>query len=720
MAAATREQETIRGVLGTIVWRDQRGEFTIAKLQTFEGPIWVIKGALGGLVEGDSIAVSGEFVQDPRWGRQFKVSSAKPELPRSGAAIETYLSRAKIPGVGPKLAGKIVAQFGDATLDVITEAPEKLKSVSGLGARKLNALLEHLRPRLEEDKKWMALYGLPLSPAVIQAALKRWEGDAVRVLHRQPYRTMALRGVGFVTADRLARHLGLARDAPERVDAGLDHVLVTAASQGHTAPHASAVTHKAAALLELPEEQVIARVAHQLNAGELIRVEVDGEPHLAGRALHEHERRLASCMRGLLADADQTLSDEERQARVGRANRALGFELVGAQRRAVELGLTASVMVVTGGPGTGKTTLIQGLLAALAPDDPQVVLAAPTGRAARRLSESTGHDASTLHRLLEVDPVTGGFQRGATEPIAADLVIVDECSMLDVPLARALCEALPSACRLILVGDVDQLPSVGPGAVLQDLIACEAMPVCELTEVHRQAQQSSIIRSAHAVRRGAMPRSDAKDSSGDFFIVPRKDPQETLKTVVQIVRERLPARYGYDPLRDVQVLVPTHRGTLGTETLNEALMTALVDDRGAQRFGFREGEKVIQLRNNYELDIFNGDVGHVSALAEEAITVQFGERSVQLNAEAAAELRRAYAITVHKSQGSEYPAVVLVLHGQHHVMLQRNLLYTALTRARRFCVIVGTPSAIERAIQQTHAMRRHTLLRTFMREHRYL
>ncbi|HAN31216.1 MAG TPA: ATP-dependent RecD-like DNA helicase, partial [Myxococcales bacterium] len=426
--------------------------------------------------------------------------------------------------------------------------------------------------------------------------------------------------------------------------------------------------------------------------------------------------RFAEVISRLVQSRGPDIGAHQIEARIGLANEALGFELAGGQRRAIEDALRSQVMVVTGGPGTGKTTLIQGLLAALTPDGLDVALAAPTGRAARRLTESTGVEASTLHRLLEVDPFTRSFQRDRTRPIEADPVIVDECSMLDISIAKSLADALAPDCRLVLVGDVDQLPSVGPGAVLHDLITSQKLCVTRLDEIHRQASQSSIVRNAHLILAGQPPESDLRDSGGDFFMIPRVAPTEVIETVVQVVQDRLPSRYGFDPLRDIQVLVPTHRGSLGTETLNEALMQALVSDSSPARFGFRVGEKVIQLRNNYDLEIFNGDVGHVRQLLDDGLMVQFGQRTLTIPADQLGDLKRAYAITVHKSQGSEYPAVVLVLHGQHHLMLQQNLIYTALTRARRFCVIVGDPVAVQRAVGRQQAGRRQTLLKHLMLE----
>ncbi len=718
--------ERLCGELGRVLWSDPSTGFSIARLRMDDERVWVIKGDLGGLQSGERIEVGGRFVEDSRWGRQFRVQTARPVLPTTADGIARYLGAIGVRGVGKRTAERIVEALGAETLQIIATEPERLGEVKGLGATRRAALVETLGPRLQRDAALLYLHGLGLSPWQVRRVLQTWGDNAVRHVRANPYRLAEVGGLGFAAADGVARGLGVGEEAAERIDAGILHALGVLAQRGHTAPANTLVDAIAAQALRLDDLAIVGRREALVRSGALMAV---GE--CVASAQHDREeRRLAVTLLRLADSRGATLTDGEQQRRLTLAAEALGFPLEGAQRAAVQATLTGGLLVVTGGPGTGKTTLIQGVLAASEPDGLRVALAAPTGRAARRLGEATGHDAVTVHRLLEVDPHTLKFNRNAEQPLEFDLVIIDESSMLDVRLARCLCEAVPLGGRLLLVGDVDQLPSVGPGAVLQDLIDSERCAVVRLEVVHRQAARSSIVHNAHRVRRGQMPISDGADSDGDFFLIARDDPERIVSTVVEVVQRRLPQRYGFDPLQDIQVLVPVHRGAVGTEALNTALRTALVPNGAVLRgavgrrgavgvnagvnggHSLRAGEKVIQLRNNYDLEVFNGDIGRVVGEREGGgLEVRFGDRAVDVPADAMVDLRPAYAITVHKSQGSEYDAVVLVLHPQHHLLLQRNLVYTALTRARRFCVIIGSMDALDRAVRNATPQQRMTQLR---------
>ncbi len=708
--------DRVRAVVDRFIYRDDARAFGIAAIKLeVDGrqQEQIAKGALWGLSEGEQVELVGRWVEDPRWGRQFRVETARPLLPDTSAGIAEFIARSGVKGVGPKVAERIVVAFGDKTLDVIRDEPERLREVSGVGKRRQQAIAEAVQARLEQASGLVFLYGLGVGAAAVRRIVQRYGEDAVRTVRERPWSlAREVAGIGFRTADRIARNQGKERDDPARMLAGVLHALQELANRGDTAPARHRVIERAAELLGASPADTAEAATSAARAGfcERIVLAAGGAERLALRPLYVAEEALGRDLERLAASHGAPLSDGERDSRLHLAALALGFGLQGTQRAAVVQALGSGLMVVTGGPGTGKTTIVQGLLAASDPDKAEIALCAPTGRAARRLSESTGREAKTVHRLLEFDPRGEGFLRDRDNPLEADLVICDESSMLDVRLAASLCAAIPKGGRLLLVGDSDQLPSVGPGAVLHDVITSDLCPVVRLDRIYRQASRSLIVQSAHDVRRGERPVG-ARDPSGDFFIVHRDRPDAILQTVLEVVCQRLPGRYGYDPVDDIQVLVPVHRGEIGTEALNRALRARLNPGGEDVGGGLRVGDKIIQSRNNYDLEVYNGDVGRVVAKAAGHVQVRFGRRIVDVPPESLEDLRLAYAITVHKSQGSEYPAVVVPLHGQHYMLLQRNLLYTAITRARRFAVLIGQPQAIGRAVRNATPVRRSTLLR---------
>jgi exodeoxyribonuclease V alpha subunit len=556
------------------------------------------------------------------------------------------------------------------------------------------------------------------------------------VVREDPYRLSAeVYGIGFLSADRIAAALGLPPDAPQRARAGLLHALAAAADQGHVYLPRERLLAEAESLLGVGREPLEAALAALARAGEVAiaepppppdggrtverapRGDGDGFPAVYAKPLAVAEEGLASRLRALLddrsppprIDAEKALAWFEKREKLG---------LAGQQREAIRRGLTSRVLVITGGPGTGKTTLVRGIVAILAAKGQEVLLAAPTGRAAKRLAEATGREAKTVHRLLEYNPLTRTFERGPDRPLEADLVILDEASMLDTALAYHAVKAMPPGGRLVLVGDVDQLPSVGPGRVLADLIDSGAVDVVRLTEIFRQAATSLIVRNAHRVNAGEMPDlgAGAARADADFYFIDRREPEAVVETVVHLVCDRIPQGFGFDPLEDIQVLTPMNRGPLGTETLNRLLRERLNPGpapevaRGAR--SFRVGDKVMQIRNNYELDVFNGDLGRVAGIdaEDERVRLVFDGRTVHHEFASLDELTLAYACSIHKSQGSEYPCVVVPVHTTHWVMLQRNLLYTALTRAQKLVVLVGEARAIAVAVRNRKTRDRYTLL----------
>lgn len=717
------DAKVLCGILRHFVYRDEARGFGIASLHSEDDlEHWMIKGALWGLEPGQPIEVHGAFEDDARWGRQFRVERARPVLPGTAAGVVQFLRSSRLPGIGDTLARRIVDVLGPDALSRVRTDPELLREVPGLHAARRKVLLEALGRQADSESTLLFLYSHAIGPALGARIAGQYGVDTIRKVRENPYRLADdVAGVGFRTADALARSLGTQADDPNRLHAAFRFALQTLAQQGHTAPPRDLVVAHTAEVLGLGPD-VLAPHVEALCAGrDIVTTQDDEDPRVAWADLARAERDLAQRIVALQAAPRTAASPAEIVAGVEAASQALGFALEGTQRSAIEAALRDNLLIVTGGPGTGKTTIIRGVLAAVAAKTERVLLAAPTGRAAHRMAEATGQEAKTLHRLLEYDPRKQRFLRDAEHPLEADLVIVDEVSMMDVPLAFALFDAVPVGAHLMLVGDADQLPSVGPGAVLDDLLRSGLVAQVALDRIYRQGEGSAIAINAHRVRQGQLPVSAPRGAEGDFFIVPRDSPQEVLTALLEIVQHRMP-RLGFDPTRDVQILAPMRRGPLGTMALNEQLRQALNPNGEPVGGGLRVGDKVLQLRNDYDLEIFNGDIGRVvgaqgpsdnrqAGLGTEAsVRVRFGEREVAYPLAHIDQLVLAYAVTVHKSQGSEYPAVIAVLHGQHHVLLQRNLLYTALTRARQFAVLLGQPRAIERAVANDAPIRRHTQL----------
>ena len=653
-----------------------------------------IVGTLAGLAAGERVRVEGEWETHRKYGVQFRVHSVTPIVPQTADGVMRYLGSGRVQGIGPEFARRIVEKFGAQALEVIEKQPHRLREVDGLGKKRIAAIREAMTSHRAVREVMVFLQGHGVSPAFAARIHKKYGDEAIQVVRANPYRLARdVSGIGFIKADEIARSLGWKHDAPERIEAGVLHALHEAAEEGHVCVPNGELVAAAAKGLGSDVKQCEAALDRLRMSGNVI-VE-DGELVFQPE-LHADEVLLAERLRALRST---TRKPVQVPADLG--------SLSEGQRRAVELACTQPLLVLTGGPGTGKTTVTRAIVAAHLAAGVRVELASPTGRAAKRLSEATGRPARTIHRLLEFDG-RGGFLRGPGAELEAGLVIIDEASMLDVELARYLVQAVPLGAALVFVGDVDQLPSVGPGQVLRDLIQSNAIPVVRLTEIFRQARESHIVLAAHAINEGRVP--ETAQSESDFYFIRADDPVRAKELVVRVVTERIPARFGLDPMRDVQVLSPMRRGELGTIELGRALQEAL-NPRGKPAGRFRAGDKVIQLRNDYDRDVYNGDVGFVlEADGEGGLAVEIDGRSIAYDADDLGNLDLAYAMTVHRSQGSEYAAVVLPLHTQHFMMLQRNLLYTAVTRAKRLCVIVGSPRALAMAVRNAETKARRTRL----------
>ncbi len=706
----------IEGRVERVVYASEDGSYAVVRLQTEDGMTTVVgdlAAVVGdGSIDGAFLAVEGRVEDHAVHGRQFRATGLIQALPRTLKGLELYLASSGIPGVGPVLARRIVGKFGASTPRVLSEEPARLAQVAGISEHRAAIIAERWHADEEGRALAVMLRALGLSGRLIQRIRRRYGERAGQVVARDPYRLVDdIAGVGFRTADALARAQGLPDDDPRRVEAAVVHALGEQAGEGSCYTPRERLTADVAAL-GVPTHDVDGAIARREAVGAVV---TEGD-RVWLATMYRSEVEVAIELRARIDALEPSLVRPESE--VDRAARWEGVTLDPAQRDAVCAALQGGVVVITGGPGTGKTTLVKVLARATRERGETWKLASPTGRAARRLEEATGGEASTLHRLLEYRPGEGGFQRGPSNPLEADGLVVDEASMVDLPLMEALLLALPHAGHttdrpfsLVLVGDADQLPSVGPGQVLRDLIDSGAVPVVRLRHIFRQAAQSGIVVGANAILGGEVPDSGERAGHDDYFAIHRDDADRARETLLHVIAERLPT-LGFTP-DDVQVLAPTRRGPLGTEILNQELQARLNPDgapikRGAREF--RVGDRVLCVRNRYDVEVFNGDVGRVVAHAAGALEINFDGRQVAWSLDDLDLLDLAYAMTVHKAQGSEYPAVVLALHGSHGIMLRRNLFYTAVTRAKRFFCVVGAPRAWARAVGHAGGDERWTAL----------
>ncbi|MEM9456321.1 MAG: ATP-dependent RecD-like DNA helicase [Myxococcota bacterium] len=719
MAMATPDPgeapETLTGVVERVVYHDARTRYTVVRMRVpgYDTLVTAV-GRTPGLESGAEVTATGLWDVHPTHGRQFSFGSMHVAVPTSRGGIERRLMR--YPGVKDVMAARIVARFGMDTLEILDKQPRRLLEVEGIGARTLERILEHHATTHGPVAKLEGqLLELELPPYLAEAIYERYGEEGLGMLQTRPYRlAREVRGIGFSTADRIARGLGLAPDSDERLEAGLLHVLEQAQSEGHCA---------------VPIEGLVSRAVRALGVSEgMVRAAGERLVTTAELSLEEGRDGTALCFPASMVTAERDVA--EQLARLARCDRdvwevpALPEHLSPGQRAAVEAMAGAGVLVLTGGPGTGKSTVVHEILRLCRAADTEVMLAAPTGRAAKRLEQTTGHAASTIHRLLEFQPENGRFAHGAGNPLPAGLLVVDESSMLDIHLAQQLTDALTTDHRLLLVGDADQLPSVGPGNVLRDVMAVAQSPsspiaLVRLQEVFRQEEGSSIVTNAHRILAGERPQADPRGGQGEFYVVATRDPERVHEKVVTMATERIPQVYGLDPITDVQVLCPMHKGRAGTEAFNRTLQAHHGAGRKALEYRaggrgtvrrFMVGDRVMQTRNDYQKGVYNGDVGTVLTLdlEEDAIEVQIDGAKHRYEGKELMALQLAYAMSIHKSQGSEFSAVIIPLLTEHHVMLRRNLLYTAVTRARSLCILVGDPRAIDRAVRQVDAARRHT------------
>ncbi|MBQ6470381.1 MAG: ATP-dependent RecD-like DNA helicase [Victivallales bacterium] len=717
---------TIRGEVKRIVYASEDGGYTVIRLTDTQNREQTLVGNLANVLEGQEIEASGRWELHPTHGRQFHVEHFQALLPSSPDGIRKYLASGILPGIGETYANRIVDHFGADTLHILDTASERLKEVPGIGRRRITDIRAAWQKSTAERGSRIFLQGLGISPAFCTRIMNKWgNGAAAEIVRRNPYQLAAdIDGIGFTTADTIAKRLNIQDDHPQRLCAGVVYAMDELSAQGHTCCPREILAARAAKLLNVPLDNAQSGIQAAIQEGRLIaeKMEDDGETleMLSPRRLRQAERGLAHSLRVLLNTQKPPLA-------VPMQKLGSGYQRLNAgQRQAVDFVFQYTLTIVTGGPGVGKTTVVNQIAAAAQILRLKVNLAAPTGRAAKRLSEATGREAETIHRLLKWDVQTGGFIHNQDNPLSCDLLVVDEASMLDTQLADSLFKAVAPGTRVVLVGDCDQLPSVGPGAVLNDLIASRCFPVTFLTEVYRQKEGSRIITNAHAVNQGRMPDvcQPPPGTLADFYWIEQSDPAKVAELIVRLVTERIPHAYGLNPITDVQVLAPMRKGECGMEALNASLKNALNPEEAQKPSfslgsrSFRVGDKVMQTRNNYDKGVFNGETGLVTSIDNDMhlFQVTFDIGTVEYRQSDADQLVLAYAVTVHKSQGSEYPAVVMPLHTQHYVMLQKNLLYTGMTRARKLLILVGTRRALSIAVNNATPAQRRTLLLHYLKE----
>jgi exodeoxyribonuclease V alpha subunit len=715
----------LSGQIEKITFTNEENGYTIARVQ-IDGrqDLVTVVGNLMSPTPGEILNMRGEWVTHPKFGEQFKVTQCKTALPATIFGIQKYLGSGLIKGLGPVIACRIVQKFGEKTLDVIENDIEKLSLVEGIGKKRIAMVQNAWAEQKDIRDVMLFLQSYGVGSGYATKIFKQYGSRSVAVVNENPYRLATdIVGIGFVIADSIAEKLGFPKDSPKRIEAGILYVLQQLSDEGHVFCPYEHLVKRSREMLDVERDAIVTGIGDLAKNKQIVLEDLnesfdDFKENNKGVYLTKFylcETGIAARLKELSATPKSIRSINVESA-LKWVQERLDIRLAQNQAKAVRCALENKIMVITGGPGTGKTTIITAILKIFSELKIKIFLAAPTGRAAKRMSEATGHEAKTIHRLLEYSFAKGGFQKNEEKPLDCDLLILDEVSMIDTVLMYHLTKAVPSLATVILVGDINQLPSVGAGNVLSDIMASNVIPVVELTEIFRQARDSRIIVNAHKINHGIVPTFEEQMPENDFYFIQQEDAEKVLEIILELIRERIPRRFGLDPIDDIQVLTPMHKGVVGADNLNTKLQKSLNPSqieiiRGNRNF--KVNDKVMQLRNNYDKEVFNGDIGRIAGIRpdENEITVVFDGRNVAYEFYELDELVLAYAVSIHKSQGSEYPAVVVPILPQHYILLQRNLIYTAVTRGKSLVVMVGALKALAMGIQNDKTQRRFTYLR---------
>ena len=712
MDEVERNIEELKGQIERITFVSEEDGFSIVKIRVAgkKEPITAV-GHLMSPSPGEIIEMKGKWVKHPKYGSQFKIISYKTSVPASVYGIEKYLGSGLIKGIGPVMAKRIVKRFGKETLNIIEEDIEKLKQVEGIGEKRISMIKKAWDEQREIRGLMIFLQEHGISPSYAPKIYRKYREKSIQIIKENPYRlAMDIYGIGFITADRIAEKLGFPKDSELRAMSGIIYVLQQVADEGHVYFPYEELLERCKKILDISQDTIENALEKLQTEGKVIR---DDEAIYLSQ-FYVCETSVAKRLIRLM-EMPKSIRRINTEKAIEWVQKKLRIKLAKRQKDAIRAISENKILIITGGPGTGKTTVINAIIKIFSQIGAKILLAAPTGRASKRMTETSGYEAKTIHRLLEYSPEKGEFKKNERSPLKCDILIIDEASMIDIVLMHHLIKAVPLNATVVIVGDVNQLPSVGPGSVLKDMISSKVFPVVELNEIFRQARESLIVINAHRINAGEFPIFKSERKNADFYFIEEEDPEKGLSIIIELVKNRIPKKFGFNPYEDIQVISPMNKGIIGSENLNEKLQEAINPSsfgiiRGAKKLKLRD--KVMQLRNNYEKGVFNGDIGKIVKIDQEnqEVFIVFDTGIVTYDYSELDEISLAYAISVHKAQGSEYPAIVIPIFIQHYVLLQRNLIYTAITRGKKLVVMVGTKKAFLIGIKNNKIQKRYTKL----------